>query len=495
MKLIKKIAAMLLTLSVVFSFIIQPAKALTGEEMYDKFLMLMDILKTYHLSATDSSDPFKEYLIKTFEDDPESFNSLVTSIYQNYDDHSLYIPEGYYDSYFPGDQSYVGIGIALSEETPNIIESVTPESPASRAGVLAGDKIITISGQSTQAYTAEQIVALLRGEAGTMVSFTVSRKGASISFSIIRQIIGTPAFQGYEIEPGIEYMKITTFDSLNTYVAFKSEYDSMAQKDIKSLIIDLRGNPGGDVGLAFNMINAMIPDKDITYCGVSGKDGFFEAEVSSGIGIKLNKIVILVDKYSASASEIMSGSLKDLGYATLVGQTTYGKGTAQYHFGLGDGSYAVITAFEFIMPSAQSYNKMGITPDYVLENSTKPHPASLLGNLNATKELYMTNYSTYTTELKKRLCALSYLPEGKFYGSFDNDTLSALNKFQKDYGIPVTKHCNIATLNKINSVIATYKGKVIVDDLQYKKALSIAREAAKAPIQYYVDGDGIIHNN
>ena len=132
------------------------------------------------------------------------------------------------------------------------------------------------------------------------------------------------------------------------------------------MILDLRGNPGGLVNMAEYMINAFVPEKGMKMYAArnrNAKNGLYVFS-SDGTGIKLNNIYILVDKDSASASEIMAGSLRDMGYAKLIGTNTYGKSTGQIHFALANGDTVIITTQEHILPRGELFEGVGLVPDY-----------------------------------------------------------------------------------------------------------------------------------
>ena len=493
----KKLLALILVFILCISTFSVSSLALTGKEQYDKLMDLIDLMKQYGLYSSTSDDPMEHYLTWLFENDPDAFTAFANSLYQSYDSHSGYFDAEDYSEAYPTQNSYVGIGITLPTETRNVISDVTAGGPAALAGILPGDVILSVNGTDVKNSSAADIATVLRGEAGTSVALTVLRGGVQHTYTITRAAIGVSNIESFAVDDAkqIGYIKISRFGDIQTYLDFCSAYDDLITNGMKGLIIDLRGNPGGDLNVLTNILNHIIPDAGVQYLAMRSRDDFY-SWTSTGLGARLNQMVVLTDGDTASCSEIMAGALKDLGYAKTVGKKTYGKGVGQYHITLDDASTAVITAFEFILPKTGMYNGVGILPDYNVANEVVLHPASkFTDQLDVSKELYLTNYSVNTTALKRRLCALFYLPDGKYLGGFDETTLAAVNAFQKDHSMPITTYCNSATLKAINAEIAADKNTNIFIDHQMDKALELCTAACEADIQYKIDENGIIRNN
>ncbi|MDP4109403.1 MAG: S41 family peptidase, partial [Bacillota bacterium] len=372
------------------------------------------------------------------------------------------------------------------------ITYVTQQSPADQAGLKAGDVIKLIDGQPVDGLTNDEIAAKIRGAEGSPVTITVMRDGKEQIFTMKRAQISNPNFESRTVEPGIEYMRLKIFNGTDTENRFNEAFSQLAKKGTKVLILDLRGNPGGLVSMAEDMMNLLVPDKDVKLYAAknrNAKNGLYVCE-SNGKGIKLNNIYILVDKNSASASEIMAGSLRDLGYAKLVGTKTYGKSTGQIHFGLSNGDTLVLTVQQHILPRGETFDGVGLAPDYEVENYEMDYPIpSGLTALQTDKGVYLTHCSDRTLAIEQRLKILGYFSETPDK-NFNQATLKAVNAFRRANALPEQGYCSTGTISLLGQRIAELAKTKVTMDAQYNKALELAREDAKKGLLYVVDENG-----
>ena len=285
------------------------------------------------------------------------------------DPYTEYIPANEMEEYTENIMgNYVGIGIYMVQNTEkNAIEVLTPikESPAEAAGILPGDIITAVDGVE---YSGEEMTAAsnsIKGEEGTKVKLTILRGTETLEIEITRSKINTNPVISEIIENNIGYLEISSFDE-GTADEFKNKYENLKNQGITSLIIDLRNNGGGLVDEALQIADYIVPkgkellitvDKD-------NKEVIEKAEEDVLIDMP---IVVLVNENSASASEILAGALKDLGEATLVGTTTYGKGVIQQVLSLRNGSGLKITVEEYYTPNRNKIDGIGIEPDETVE--------------------------------------------------------------------------------------------------------------------------------
>lgn len=498
-RLKRRVLSFFLVLALLFSLSVSVFAAETeapgqGEALYEKLELICEILETYSLESDGETSAMKHFLTKLFEEDPALFDQLADALIRSYDDkYSHYIPAGEYETSYPTQNTYVGIGITLKNgAAEHVIEEVAASGPAEAAGLLAGDVIVRVDGAPVADLTTSELVALLRGEAGTAVNITVSRAGAEQAFTVTRAAIGIPNTSHENFGDGVEYLKFNRFTGLETFIDFVHYYTDMPKNGSTVLIMDLRDNPGGDVALAFNILNRLIPDKDVTYIGVQTNQGI-SAEKSDGIGIALNKILILVNENSASAAEIIAGSLSELGYAELIGTTTYGKGKGQVHAQFGDGSYAVVTSQKYLLPTMKEYDDIGLTPQHEVHNVVAPYPMPEMEALNLQKCLYPTNYSTEMLAVQQRLVLLGYM-DGPVYGSYDDATQAALTRFQHAHGLGDPGYVTQGTLLALDAeTVKLSKTQVLVDE-QLSYALELARKYAAEPAKYTTDEFGNFTN-
>lgn len=264
--------------------------------------------------------------------------------------------------------NFVGIGIYMIEnKEKDRIEVVSPikDSPAEKAGIQPGDLIVKVDGEEYKAEDMTVASTKIKGKEGTKVKIEILRGDKTLEFEIERATINTNPLTAEVLENNIGYIGITSFGE-NTASDFKSKYEELSSKNIKSLIIDLRNNGGGLVTEATTIID-YIADKGSTELITIDKHNN-EKTTKSYIDPIINMpIVVLVNKNTASASEIVAGALRDLGKAKIVGTTTYGKGVIQEFLTLEDGTGLKLTTEEYFTPNRTKINKVGIEPDEKVE--------------------------------------------------------------------------------------------------------------------------------
>lgn len=284
-----------------------------------------------------------------------------------------------YSEYFTKDEmtdfsnetigTYVGIGVTMtkdSEKNQIVVYGVTPNSPAEEAGIKVNDVIIKVDGNDCTGDDFETIPNKILGQEGTKVSVTVLRDGKELTFDMKRRKIVNQTITSELLDDNIGYIYLSSFED-NTYEQFKSAYDDLISKGAKSLILDLRNNGGGIVKEATD-IGDLFTDKGKVLLIESDKEKK-EIKTYSKQDKTINmNVVLLVNEYSASASEILAGILKDdVENATIVGTKTYGKGVIQSLYTLSDGSGLKLTTDEYFTPNHNEINKIGITPDEIVE--------------------------------------------------------------------------------------------------------------------------------
>ena len=253
-----------------------------------------------------------------------------------------------------------------SEKNQIVVYGVTPNSPAEEAGIKVNDIIIKVDGNDCTGDDFETIPNKILGQEGTKVSVTVLRDGKELTFDMKRRKIVNQTITSELLDDNIGYIYLSSFED-NTYEQFKSAYDDLISKGAKSLIVDLRNNGGGIVKEATD-IGDLFTDKGKVLLIESDKEKK-EIKTYSKQDKTINmNVVLLVNEYSASASEILAGILKDdVENATIVGTKTYGKGVIQSLYTLSDGSGLKLTTDEYFTPNHNEINKIGITPDEIVE--------------------------------------------------------------------------------------------------------------------------------
>lgn len=283
-----------------------------------------------------------------------------------------------YTEYIPADEmkeytedikgNFEGIGIyMIADEESNkvLIYYPIPDSPAEKAGIKAGDKIVSINGVEYTAKDLSEISEKIKGQSGTQVTLVVDRNGENLTFTVTREKIETNPITSKIIENDIGYVKIPSFDE-DTATEFKQKVEDLKTRGAKSLIIDLRNNGGGMVDVATEMADFMLDKDKIILKTVDNKENE-EITKSQKDAIIDMPIVVLVNSNTASSAEILTAALKDNGRAKVVGTKTYGKGIIQSVLSLRDGSGIKITTASYYTPNGDKIHEVGITPDEVVE--------------------------------------------------------------------------------------------------------------------------------
>ena len=258
-----------------------------------------------------------------------------------------------------------GIGVLLTEDNgKTVVSSPVEGSVSDKAGIQSGDVIVNVNGEDVSAMDTDQIVARLRGDIGTEVKVSVLRAADQkiYDYTLVREQINDTSAAATLLadEPDIAYLRITKFASNTDEEVIEALNDLIHDQGFKGLIIDLRNNGGGDVDAATNIAGLFVPEGPIVH--IVDKDGSTNTITSKGAQLDV-PLVVLVNEYSASASEIFAGAIKDTHVGTLVGTKTYGKGIVQVIYPLSDGSSVKLTKSRYLTPNKNDINQVGIEPD------------------------------------------------------------------------------------------------------------------------------------
>ena len=260
----------------------------------------------------------------------------------------------------------IGVEMGLRDGYVRVLRTL-PDNPAKRAGVLAGDIIYKVNGEEVWSLDVEEISKKVRGEAGTEVTVTMVRDGKEKDFTMTReQINNVSAYVDYDGHTAI--VTVTRFDT-DTGTTVQQFAKQFGDKGIKKVILDLRGNGGGYVSAAQDLLSLWIDgDKILEQKSLHYGNTITKALSGKAI-LKDMKTIVLVNGSTASASEIVAGALQDYNKATILGEKTYGKGVVQNLFDLSNNTLLKVTTAEWYTPNDRSINKEGITPDVVVERS------------------------------------------------------------------------------------------------------------------------------
>ena len=278
-----------------------------------------------------------------------------------------YTPEEAEEVFQQSEGIYYGIGAYVQMDTVTGYAKITgtiKDTPAEEAGLQAGDILYKVNGEDMAGLDVSQVVLHIKGEEGTSVHLTLVRGNEYVEVDVERRKIESPTIEYSMLDDGMGYVQIVEFDDV-TVNQFQEAVTALEKENVKGLILDLRGNPGGNLYSVVEIADMLLDKGKILY--TEDKKGRQEV-YNSGDGTIIDvPMVVLVDGNSASASEVLSGALKDHGKATLVGTTTFGKGIVQTIRTLKDGSAIKLTISAYYTPAGTNIHGTGIEPDVVVE--------------------------------------------------------------------------------------------------------------------------------
>ena len=262
---------------------------------------------------------------------------------------------------------FSGIGALMSKNAGSgevVVVNVYEDSPAEKAGLKDGDIISQVDGKTTSGEDLSTVASWVKGEKGTDVVLHVLREGEELELTATRDDIETQTVYYEMKDEQTGYIAVSEFDDV-TYEQFETALNELEAQGMEGLVIDLRGNPGGNLTTVTDMLKLLLPEGTI----VSTKDKYGNTEeiTCDGENEFTKPLAVLVNEYSASAAEIFSAAVQDYGTGMIVGTTTYGKGVVQQIIDLGDGSCLKLTIAEYYTPNGRSINGTGVEPDIEVE--------------------------------------------------------------------------------------------------------------------------------
>ncbi|MDR0138764.1 S41 family peptidase [Metabacillus idriensis] len=367
------------------------------------------------------------------------------------------------------DSSFEGIGAEVGMDGGKII-IVSPfkNSPAEKAGLQPNDQVIAIDGESVVGSDLNDTVLKIRGKKGTKVKIEVLRTGSKekLSFDVTRDEIPIETvFSSVKTKGKSKYgyIEITSF-SEDTAKDFTEELTKLEQKNIKGLVLDVRGNPGGYLQSVEEILKQFVT-KDKPYIQIEERNGDKKRYFSSLTEKKDYPVTVLIDKGSASASEILAGALKEAGQYEIIGETSFGKGTVQQAVPMGDGSNIKLTLYKWLTPEGNWIHKKGVEP--TIRVSQPKHLTTPPIQLEKPLAVDMNDEQIKTAQIL--LKGLGYDP-GREDGYFGKKMAEAVKDFQKKNKLAATGNIDVQTAETINQKVSEQRldGK---HDLQLEKAI------------------------
>ena len=358
--MIKKILQVL-----VFFLIYNYASANQNDKLYEKIDLFGEVLERIQ----------NEYVDEINQSDV--MDSAINGVLQSLDPYSAYMsPDLFEDMQTDTRGEFGGLGIEIGMEA-GVVKVIAPieDTPASKAGIKAGDFIIKINDIQVQGKSLMEAVKLMRGPVGSSIKLTVRRKNIkkALNFSIVREIIEVKSVEAKILgkKKNIGYLKLKSFNENSDKQLFKKIKDIEKKNNPIGYIVDVRNNPGGLLNQAVSITDFFLNDGEIVSTKgrkISETRKFFARQ---GDGIKGKPIIVLINSGSASASEILAGALKDHKRAIILGETSYGKGSVQTIIPLKNGGGIRLTVSKYYLPSGQSISEVGVSPDIEIEEKEK----------------------------------------------------------------------------------------------------------------------------
>lgn len=370
--------------------------------------------------------------------------------------------------------AFTGIGAELRVENGAIVvEAPIRGSPAEKAGLQPKDILLSINGESLHGLKLSEAVSKIRGPKGTKAKLKVQRSGTAepLDLELVRDRIDLESVHAGMEPDGVGHLIISQFNE-DTAVQVAEELHAMEAGGLKALVIDVRDNPGGLLKSVIEVADQLM-EKNKPIVQSEYRDGQLKVDVASnGAKNKLYPMVVLVNEGSASAAEILAGALKQSANATLIGETTYGKGTVQVSFNddLGDRSLVKLTVYKWLLPDGTWINEKGIVPDEVV-----PQPDYFLAS--RLPRDYILKYDTTGEAVKnlQNILAGVGFPADRTDGYFSQATKTALENFQKSESLTVTGEADEATAQSLEEVLYS-NIQDAANDKQWQAALHRARE-------------------
>ena len=304
----------------------------------------------------------------------ESMDSAINGLLQSLDPYSAYMsPEIFDEMQTETSGKFGGLGIEVTMES-GVVKVITPidDTPASRAGVKAGDYIVKINNIQVQGKSLSEAVDLMRGPVGSGIEITIRRRGLkkALTLNIVREIIQVKSVKADLIEKNIGYIRLTSFNE-NSGNQIKKEIEKLEKnKNLKGYILDLRNNPGGLLTQAIKISDYFLENGEIV--STKSRKAYENRKwfAKKGDLIKGKAMIVLINYGSASASEIVAGALKDHKRAILIGENSYGKGSVQSIIPLKNRGAIRLTVAKYYLPSGKSISEVGVSPDIEISEST-----------------------------------------------------------------------------------------------------------------------------
>ena len=344
---------------------------------YTNFLHVATAVESNIYEKIDLFGEVLEKINKEYVDEinqAESMDSAINGLLQSLDPYSAYMsPEIFNEMQTETSGEFGGLGIEVGMEL-GVVKVISPidDTPASKAGIKAGDYIVKINDVQVQGKSLSEAVDLMRGPVGSEIELTIRRKNKkkALTFKIVREVIQIRSVKADLLKNDIGYIRLTSFNE-NSGKQIKSEIQNLEKNEnVKSYILDLRNNPGGLLSQAIRISDFFLDNGEIVSTKSRKSSENKKWFAKKGDLINGKKLIVLINYGSASASEIVAGALKDHKRAILLGESSYGKGSVQSIIPLKNNGAIRLTIAKYYLPSGKSISEVGVSPDIEVDESS-----------------------------------------------------------------------------------------------------------------------------
>lgn len=460
--MIKKIISVILSVLMLSPTVLAKDDIVDEYEYMDK---LFGLASELYLDETITKEEILNRAInKYLKENPEVLNEIIKDGFSSLDDYTEYYTREELMEYVNNiNHTFYGIGVIIQKEGDYVeITNVLEDGSAFSAGIEAGDRIKSVDGRDMKGLTIDQVQSAVTGEFGTKVEITVLRNGQEFTYIMYRAPVNDMTVSYVVLDDDTAYVSIINF-AVNTAEEFKDVLKKLDEKGITNIILDLRNNPGGYLDAAVEIAKVIVPK------GIIVQTIFRQSEASEIFYSQLQnpkyKFAVLVNKYTASAAEVLTSAMQESEIATVIGDTTYGKAVIQEMFNLRSFDGFKITTGRYITRTGKEINGKGITPDEFVHNTTENIDYKKYPNIDYKKESQFGDSMENISVIKERMDIMGYNIQS-VDNDFSEDLEAAVLDFQIKKGLTPTGKLDTITMVQIENQFA--ETEVAVDSQLYR---------------------------
>ena len=460
--MIKKIFSVILSLLMLSQTAFAKDDIVAEYEYMDK---LFGFASELYLDETITKDEILSRAIEKYlKDNPEALNEIIKNGFSSLDDYTEYYTQEEFMTYVNNlNNTFYGIGVIIQKEGDYVeITNVLEDGSAYSAGIEAGDLIKRVDGKDMTGLTIDQVQSAVTGELGTKVEVTVLRNGQEYTYTMYRAPVNDMTVNHIVLDETTAYVSIINF-AQNTAQEFKDVLKQLDEKGITNVILDLRNNPGGYLEAAVEIAKMIVPK------GIIVRTMYRQSEANQVYYSYLDnpkyKFAVLVNEYTASASEVLTSAMQESEAATVIGETTYGKAVIQEMFNLRGFDGFKITTGRYLTRTGKEINGKGITPDDYVINITETIDYKRYPEIEYGQESQFGDSMENVAVIKERMDVMGYYIES-VDNNFTEDLEAAVLDFQIEKGLTPTGKLDRITMVQIENQFA--QTEVMVDSQLYK---------------------------